>query len=259
MREATDQDSAMAIAAEIDSACRELDDALRVLVASLPPPVFNAQAKLPGFEFAEKSIPVAITLIACKAVSSFHAALILWGYSHLQESWALLRITNECGDDVALLCLPADATSTRLQEDKVREFFHDGVADRPAQGGTTKPPMAKRDSISASVGNRLHAASGVDNPHDAIQAIKRLHEVGSGYVHANYRRTMEMGMSTPEKGFRIHTMGTPFPNQALDLLALIRAMTFSVAATVEMAAAFVGCEPARAAAAATARKVYDGG
>ena len=239
------QAEATAVIDRVAGGCGLMATAINECGKVLPPPTFDAKGgPRPRWDFEPKDRRLAVLLIAAKAVSSMHAVTILWRFVHLQEAWALMRIVDDCCDDVFLLTTPTGVSaSSTLQDAKLLEFFHTSPIDRAAPSAEpAKPKTVRRDKIAAELGNYLHDATGTDNRHSIIESFKKLQNVHSGYVHANFWRIVEMISGQSEEAFHVHMLGTPDPVQAGELATYIVSKARSVALAVRKAATFLGSE-----------------
>lgn len=225
----------------IDQACETLERAIAACCAKTP----AAMQELDPTErwvFKPQDAKLATLMLSAKAVSTLHAACILWRYSHLQEVGALIRIVDDCCNDVMLLSRSFGDGEHELQRARLDEFFHTGPIDRvEPTGDSDKPATARRDKIASLLGRHLVEATGMHNPDKVIGALKSLHTVHSGYVHGNVWRISEMVSGQGGVGFRINVLGTPDPRQASDMLSLLVQKAIAVGYSVRGTSMLLGC------------------
>lgn len=235
------QRAANQVVDHIDRACETLARAIAACCDKTPAPTYEP-SPIERWVFNPKDSKLAALMLSAKAVSTLHAAGILWRYSHLQEVGALIRIMDDCCNDVMLLSRSFGPAEHQLQKARREEFFHTGPIDRvETTGGSAKPATAGRDRIAALLGQHLVEATGMHNPDKVMGALKNLHTVHSGYVHGNVWRIGEMVSGQHGVGFRINVLGTADPRQASDMLSLLVQKATSVGYSVRGVSAFLLC------------------
>ena len=189
---------------------------LDAIVGRLPTPKFGGAP--PYFSFRheenEKTIELVIVLKSVKITSTLHACLALMIAGHVQEIMALLRIVEECGNDILFLMMPdSNGNNTDKQEEYLKSFFAEEFTD-PGQ------VLTSHQSRSSVPFKKINAANAktlgqATNESDAAKMGEITFKTLSGYVHAAYPQIMEM-FGGPEMKFHMRGMlNTPRMGETL--------------------------------------------
>lgn len=176
---------------------RRAVDQLCVIVdrlgSSFSPPVTVRM----GDGFVDRHPPRARTnglacyLKAVKMCSTLNGALLLLEGGHVQEAYALGRISQDLVEDIHFLVRPLvdNAKLSERQERALNEFFQEEFADSKDPIGTSQVrDRVSRDKIRAAI----HSGPGMDDPSTAQRIGQALYRVFSGYVHGAYVHIMEL-------------------------------------------------------------------
>lgn len=201
---------------ELSFALQKNADLLDAIFKIIPAPKIIGSPPYSAFRHneEEKTVELAMALKAVKITSTINACLALMIAGHVQEIMALLRIVEECGNDILFLLIPdAEGNNTAKQEDYLQSFFAEEFAD-PAKVLTShqsRSPVPFKN-INAANAKILGQAT---NESDAAKMGEITFKTLSGYVHAAYPQIMEM-FGGPKLKFHMRGMlGTPRMEEAL--------------------------------------------
>lgn len=189
---------------------------LDAVSGKLPVPKFVGSPPYLSFRHEEqdKTIELTMVLKAVKATSTLNACLCLMIAGHAQEIMALLRIVEECSNDILFLLIPdAEGNNTVKQEEYLNSFFAEEFSD-PSQVLTSHQSRAQVPfkKINAANAKMLGQAT---NESDAAKMGEITFKTLSGYVHAAYPQIMEM-FGGPKLKFHMRGMlGTPRMEETL--------------------------------------------
>jgi hypothetical protein len=166
---------------------------LDAISGKLPAPKFVGKQPYLSFRHEEqdKTIELAVVLKAVKAISALNACLCLMIAGHAQEIMILLRVVEECCNDILFLMIPdANGNNTEKQEEYLRNFFAEEFAD-------ASQVLTSHQSRAAVPFKKINAANAktlgqATNERDAAKMSEITFKTLSGYVHAAYPQIMEM-------------------------------------------------------------------
>jgi hypothetical protein len=185
----------------------QLCDVVDRLGSSFPPPAIVPM----GDGFVDRHDPrvrsngLACYLKAVKICSTLNGALVLLQSGHVQEAFALGRVTQDQVEDIHFLVRPRgdDGGLSERQKTALDEFFQEEFTDSKDPVGTSQErDRVGRDKIRAAI----HSAPAMDDPSTAQKIGKALYRVFSGYLHGAYVHIMELHSDRPG---HYHMRGTP--------------------------------------------------
>ena len=189
---------------------------LDAVSGKLPAPKFFGTRPYLSFRHEEhdKTIELAVVLKAVKATSALNACLCLMIAGHVQEIMALLRIVEECGNDILFLLIPdAEGNNTAKQEEYLHSFFAEEFTD-PAKVLTSHQSRAPVPFKKINAANAKMLGQ-TTNESDAAKMGEITFKTLSGYVHAAYPQIMEMFGGLNLKFHMRGMLGTPRMEETL--------------------------------------------
>ncbi len=184
-----------------------IEDAFRRLEQQVPPPKAVSFKDGLVFRYHEKSIQQALIQKLARMISGVYAARSLLDHGFVQEQGVIQRTLDELNEDIDFLVAALTNEITDLHKKYLESFYEEEFDRHTGRAASTKKRhMVPRKKIQAYIIRILGAEL---NPSLAIENLKIISKVYSGYVHAASPHIMDMYGGKPPKFHIAGMVGSP--------------------------------------------------
>lgn len=173
----------------LEQAADALDNCVRALASSFPPPVLVQLGERLVHRHEQQDDLLLSYLKLVRSASAHNAALVLLNSGYAQEAYALCRMTDEAYEDILFMAQPhgRGGEPTEDQRRFINEFFQEEHEDPNDPTSSAKRDRVSRQRIRAATARALGATD------DRGQRLGRaIYQTMSGFVHGAYVHIMEL-------------------------------------------------------------------